>query len=772
MFYREEEQLRQSLEDTTLKPGTITEACKSVRKIVDHHSVGLQFLSEACCLIDRIFLSNGELPAWLSVVSKPGYEHDATSLLSILQPQGCFLSLLSRMNDHRCFVYPIDRLPMLTKRMLSFSNRRELMSTWPQYHGNVFGEDEPAVEFPVLVYYLVSFVKYATVSGKRRHKESPNILSILSSFAPKASKAMEPIYVSLLQSYLEHFMPRDRHRIDHRGGEASRAGRPSISEIFLGIMEEFWLTDFLEPVPKGLSLKSAGSTIRSKIDKEYKNMIRPSSRQKSPPSNLVDSLILLFEYVDQDFGVDGIPRPALDKIRWLPHVQMHTHPVPKGLFLERPFVDTDVGSLAAQALFRRLFRYIWRTLDGWDERSDRSLSAIVDLWMLHACPWKESKRRSKAKPSRRADASPQRIASNTEAMDGEFSERWLPHVLANFPFYNVLLPMILRLTSFRLPYRPDSAIRDLMIILEKFKNPDFRDVLVGLENSLTDYVRSGQRAVEGPHSHLIPFLSAQMQDWTTSAKSGISTQGLGVLQADFSVFSAGNDRVCNLLQSIMVEADGLAKQKYCAALQALSQEIFDVKMPFRSSETSSGGSQTTKPMKWNDLNLCNSSPHYDPMHQIPTSYEISFLAEKAVSLSDTINRKLRLPGKPFYASDVRLEEEREDVDEEGDLPLGIPRWLEDEPGQGRAIGSARKFLRLLVAAMVIVCHWFWSGFNEVLLPYIRRKHPNFRVNLRFVADRVILSAICLGLFLLSSKEFSILWLGFVSGLIFFITKVV
>lgn len=210
-----------------------------------------------------------------------------------------------------------------------------------------------------------------------------------------------------------------------------------------------------------------------------------------------------------------------------------------------------------------------RALDGFAEGSKDSLSGVLELWLLHACPWQCTKTSS---PSSRPQLSDIKVClwypvvtgleyelkhifwDNPKKLlyfhfhedqlpcykytsitiilvvvvQGEFSSQWLPHVLSNFPFYNVLLPMFLRLTFYRIPHRPDTAVRDLLKVLNAFRCPEFRKVLSSLESTLSVYVQTEQRRSQGSFSHLVPFLFAQMQDWSEAAKSGGQSRGLEV----------------------------------------------------------------------------------------------------------------------------------------------------------------------------------------------------------------------------------------------------
>lgn len=113
-------------------------------------------------------------------------------------------------------------------------------------------------------------------------------------------------------------------------------------------------------------------------------------------------------------------------------------------------------------------------------------------------------------------------------LQGEFSGLWVPHVLANFPFYTVLLPLFLKLTLHRLQRRPDSATRDALTILGFFEHEGFRNLLDSVEESLASYIQSSYQRADGQYASVMPFIHSQMQDWSAAARSGAKSHGLEV----------------------------------------------------------------------------------------------------------------------------------------------------------------------------------------------------------------------------------------------------
>lgn len=102
------------------------------------------------------------------------------------------------------------------------------------------------------------------LTGCDRHRIQEQEHSRFLGYALKKSTALWPfgqhqehpvslsIYSCLLSWYLEHFLPRDKHSPEQKWlSSTAHSYRPSTSVVFLGIIQEFWLSDVDEPLSVG-----------------------------------------------------------------------------------------------------------------------------------------------------------------------------------------------------------------------------------------------------------------------------------------------------------------------------------------------------------------------------------------------------------------------------------------------------------------------------------------------------------------------------------------
>ncbi len=72
-------------------------------------------------------------------------------------------------------------------------------------------------------------------------------------------------------------------------------------------------------------------------------------------------------------------------------------------------------------------------------------------------------------------------------------------MLANLPFYTLLVPLFLELCVARLEVRGESAAQDLVSVMSVLEEaPALRDLLVRLEKDYNKYIGKGELALVGP----------------------------------------------------------------------------------------------------------------------------------------------------------------------------------------------------------------------------------------------------------------------------------
>eukprot|EP00884_Botryococcus_braunii_P012995 jgi/Botrbrau1/21697/Bobra.43_1s0093.1 len=95
---------------------------------------------------------------------------------------------------------------------------------------------------------------------------------------------------------------------------------------------------------------------------------------------------------------------------------------------------------------------------------------------------------------------------------------WQAHVLANIPFYSLLMPAFLDLTLSRVSSRGDSALADLLKVLMVFRTaPELCDLIRTVELEYGRYIAAPGRRPEGRYAELLPFLADQAQEWSAAA---------------------------------------------------------------------------------------------------------------------------------------------------------------------------------------------------------------------------------------------------------------
>lgn len=170
---------------------------------------------------------------------------------------------------------------------------------------------------------------------------------------------------------------------------------------------------------------------------------------------------------------------------------------------------------------------------------------------------------------------------------------------------------------------------------------------------------------------------------------------------------------------------GRCKQAYWTILCSRMKNVFGVRMPSQVPLTSDNLISEFKSTPWNNWEFTKQSKYYDPMHMLPTSYEISVLAEWSVAVSDSLNQILKLPHQPFYEDDIQRNE-----DMEAEVALRSPSVEPYILMSSTEDGWPVRWLKMMFSFIVMTVLTSWSlivrGFFSVVLPYIHKNHPNFR----------------------------------------------
>lgn len=162
-------------------------------------------------------------------------------------------------------------------------------------------------------------------------------------------------------------------------------------------------------------------------------------------------------------------------------------------------------------------------------------------------------------------------------------------------------------------------------------------------------------------------------------------------------------------------------------LCSFAEDIFGVQLPAQPSEPQPAPTTEAGSVSWNNWNTFFNSKHYDPMHRLPASYEVYFLAECTVNLSDWLNRLWCLPGDPHFVDDIkRAEETYGDIEDTVSIGCSRPSCFDSTPGDASGVRWTKELLGFCYVLFFTTCTLFKAIFYNFLLPIVRRRHPRFR----------------------------------------------
>jgi len=110
--------------------------------------------------------------------------------------------------------------------------------------------------------------------------------------------------------------------------------------------------------------------------------------------------------------------------------------------------------------------------------------------------------------------------NSSSSNSGKYSEEWEGYVLANLPFYTILLPLFLGLSIGRVEVRGESAAQDVLSVLGVLESsPDLISLLSSVERDLSKYMDLAPRRAEGPYAEMLPWLTQQLHGWVAAAST-------------------------------------------------------------------------------------------------------------------------------------------------------------------------------------------------------------------------------------------------------------
>ncbi|CAD7698243.1 unnamed protein product [Ostreobium quekettii] len=656
------------------RPGSVASGCKAVEKFLDDGYYDNRRLPELLGpLLKRVFsIETYGAICWMMLVNQPGYEADAKVLLEFMSPKGRLFHTMQNGRNYCRYAIPVERLPHITQMHLSFPEGMRLLERWPQYRGCIVHDrnsGEVQIQSHLPTWFLFWIVFYITQKAPRSTREartlsagpisSPQRLrqlpqQFLHGLTPH-QHGLQPegsTYLRLVSRYVEFLLPRDRpfvegpatgHLGDGRHGDDFKCD----GRLLLFILVELWLTDDQEP----LMVDSKGKNV------QRAELLRERS-YRAPTKEMLDCIRVIFRHVNSIMpqsaspAKQGPPRPALADVPWLPHIPMYTPPAPIGRLLvpigHGP-LGTGPGSVEAQVLYRRLYRLIRRTLCHHKPESSASLGPITDLLLTHLSPWNPplgvkkpvvqlSPARESFTPITNQLQRFRRGEGQAKSPPGVYTPTWEPHVLANLPFYCILVPLFVQFTWNRMSYRPDTAIRDLVRVLSALAaSPLLLQLLGDVEDAYSRWLGGHGAEADGRFGRgFLSYLREQAVDWERSAKSGMSQEVLPV-SGEYRLFRTDGQGAAWMVQEVLIAADkDCKKRRYFQQLQDTARRVLpmDAVPP-----------PEMLPTDESLLHTFNDDAG-DAMRWPITSSEVTWLVEPLVVLSDRLNELFDLPAAP------------------------------------------------------------------------------------------------------------------------------
>ncbi|UPQ97703.1 hypothetical protein HOP50_01g09980 [Chloropicon primus] len=128
---------------------------------------------------------------------------------------------------------------------------------------------------------------------------------------------------------------------------------------------------------------------------------------------------------------------------------------------------------------RALYRFLLRCFALWPSEQSVSLKPVIDLWATYVAPWEAVQRKRVARAEKNQPMSiirrtvsltkgkkPPETPNGSSPTKSEQWSDWKEHILSNMPFYTILVQYFVNLQYARATARPESAISDLLIMLD------------------------------------------------------------------------------------------------------------------------------------------------------------------------------------------------------------------------------------------------------------------------------------------------------------------
>jgi hypothetical protein len=341
------------------------------------------------------------------------------------------------------------------------------------------------------------------------------------------------------------------------------------------------------------------------------------------------------------------------------------------------------GQPSAQAFSCRLFRVFYRAFASWPDQ--RTMKPALRAFIAYVAPWRVSRSSSSSMMPgggggmslqqqqqqgihltaqvsdfvHRVGGSVVEAAAShnsSSSNSGKYSEEWEGYVLANLPFYTILLPLFLGLSIGRVEVRGESAAQDVLSVLGVLESsPDLISLLSSVERDLSKYMDLGPRRAEGPYAEMLPWLTQQLHGWVAAASTNTAGDSPYFKASPHpTMFAVTEGSGAHIAQNILEISSGMLKTDHFKRLQKCVKTVLPIDqlalMHGRGGATTGAfgdhlgvAYDDTIPRlprsTWKDVKYKG-----DALRRPVASYEIAMLVLLTVRASEFLNKHLGLDG--------------------------------------------------------------------------------------------------------------------------------
>ena len=501
------------------------------------------------------------------------------------------------------------------------------------------------------------------------------------------SKSM---YVLLLRDLLHEYLPRpidsredegllDGYSTDHGRGAmySSYQSKPGTGLLLYSILLEFWLKDADERLNDPALPASGAYSVGGQRGLMPQRAAWGSSYEP-PTENVLEVVEELTKYIIV-YQLKDENAPAQSGASWLPlspvlcqphdvfNRKTHAGAGTKNV-LQGPRSLGLSGSMGCQAYGRQLYRLFHRAFSSWPDQ--RTIKPLLRVFLAVLAPWQvgttsnsssstslkvqhtshEGGTGIKGKMSDLAHMVGLDGQKNSRQKVTHYTNEWEQHVLAHVPFYLDLVPLFLELSVSRIGARGEASVQDVQRVMSVFeKSEALVSLLRELEQDINKCYTSQPRRADGKHAEIIPWMIDQAENWKQHATSSAthSEKKEPVRPRNlFSMFSAeipcaalsANDILCTTSGILKADAQKALEKCFVKTLPMTDVHAAGHEADARSAYTHDlDDIMKIQKSTWMDVKFKG-----DVLRAPRTSYEIVYLVDLMIHLSEMLNAKIGL----------------------------------------------------------------------------------------------------------------------------------